>query len=55
MSVQSRPINTDEAQAEWLHQTLQALPPDRFHLVGLSIGAGPRSTSRCTDRSTSRR
>ncbi|WP_309246157.1 alpha/beta fold hydrolase [Verrucosispora sioxanthis] len=38
MSVQSRPINTDEAQAEWLHQTLQALPPDRFHLVGLSIG-----------------
>ncbi|MFY1574796.1 alpha/beta fold hydrolase [Verrucosispora sp. WMMD703] len=38
MSVQNRPIDSDEAQAEWLHQTLQALPPDEFHLVGLSIG-----------------
>ncbi|WBB56815.1 alpha/beta hydrolase [Verrucosispora sp. WMMD573] len=38
MSVQNRPIDSDAAQAEWLHQTLQALPPDRFHLVGLSIG-----------------
>ncbi|MBQ1027980.1 alpha/beta hydrolase [Micromonospora sp. C95] len=38
MSVQNRPIDNDEAQAEWLHQTLRALPPDEFHLVGLSIG-----------------
>lgn len=38
MSVQDRPIRDDEEQAEWLHQTLRALPPERFHLVGLSIG-----------------
>ncbi|GIJ40885.1 alpha/beta hydrolase [Micromonospora andamanensis] len=38
MSVQERPIGSDEEQAEWLHQTLRALPPDEFHLVGLSIG-----------------
>ncbi|WP_239095654.1 alpha/beta fold hydrolase [Micromonospora lutea] len=38
MSVQDRPIESDEEQAEWLHQTLRALPSDEFHLVGLSIG-----------------
>lgn len=38
MSVQDRPIRNDTEQAEWLHQTLGALPPERFHLVGLSIG-----------------
>ncbi|MFF5214602.1 alpha/beta fold hydrolase [Micromonospora sp. NPDC000442] len=38
MSVQACPIDSDEAQAEWLHQTLDALTPDKFHLVGLSIG-----------------
>lgn len=38
MSVQERPIEDDEDQASWLHQTLRALPEDGFHLVGLSIG-----------------
>lgn len=38
MSIQDRPINTHEQQAEWLHQTLAALPEDSFHIVGLSIG-----------------
>jgi pimeloyl-ACP methyl ester carboxylesterase len=38
MSVQEHPIEDDEDQALWLHQALQALPEDRFHLVGLSIG-----------------
>lgn len=38
MSIQSRPITSDADQAAWLHQTLDALPGDRFHLVGLSIG-----------------
>lgn len=38
MSVQERPINDDEDQALWLHQALQGLPEDGFHLVGLSIG-----------------
>jgi pimeloyl-ACP methyl ester carboxylesterase len=38
MSVQSRPITSDADQAGWLHQTLAALPEDRFHVVGLSIG-----------------
>ncbi|MBX7268604.1 alpha/beta hydrolase [Micromonospora sp. Llam7] len=37
-SVQERPIESDADQAEWLHQTLQALPAEKFHLVGLSIG-----------------
>lgn len=38
MSVQERAITDDADQARWLHQTLAALPEDRFHLVGLSIG-----------------
>ncbi|GAB3651941.1 alpha/beta fold hydrolase [Glycomyces tarimensis] len=38
MSVQDRPIENDDDQALWLHQTLQQLPEDRFHLVGMSIG-----------------
>ncbi|WP_341719252.1 alpha/beta hydrolase [Micromonospora sp. FIMYZ51] len=38
MSVQDRPIDSDADQAEWLHQTLRALPSEKFHLVGLSIG-----------------
>lgn len=38
MSVQARPIASDEDQAAWLHQTLKGLPEDEFHLVGLSIG-----------------
>ncbi|MEV0733742.1 alpha/beta hydrolase [Polymorphospora sp. NPDC050346] len=38
MSVQDRPISDDGDQARWLHQTLDGLPEDRFHLVGLSIG-----------------
>ncbi|HEU5129985.1 MAG TPA: alpha/beta hydrolase [Glycomyces sp.] len=38
MSVQERPITSDEEQAEWLSQTLAGLPEDEFHLVGLSIG-----------------
>ncbi len=38
MSVQERPITSDADQAAWLHQTLDALPEESFHLVGLSIG-----------------
>jgi pimeloyl-ACP methyl ester carboxylesterase len=38
LSVQSRPITSDADQAAWLHQSLEALPEDRFHVVGLSIG-----------------
>ncbi len=38
MSVQDRPIQDDQDQALWLHQTLEGLPEERFHLVGLSIG-----------------
>ncbi|WP_293695001.1 alpha/beta hydrolase [uncultured Agrococcus sp.] len=38
MSVQERPITSDEDQAEWLSQTLHELPSDAFHVVGLSIG-----------------
>ena len=38
MSVQERPITSDADQAAWLHQTLEGLPEDEFHLVGLSIG-----------------
>src|SRR5690606_27107642 len=38
MSVQQRPIEDDAQQAAWLHQTLDRLPEQRFHLVGLSIG-----------------
>ncbi|MFC4564126.1 alpha/beta fold hydrolase [Nocardiopsis mangrovi] len=38
MSVQDRPIQTDADQAAWLNETLRALPEDRVHLLGLSIG-----------------
>ncbi|MDV8024593.1 alpha/beta hydrolase [Rhodococcus sp. IEGM 1330] len=37
-SIQERPITNDEDQAAWLEQTLDALPTDKVHLVGLSIG-----------------
>jgi pimeloyl-ACP methyl ester carboxylesterase len=37
-SVQDRPITNDKDQAAWLHQTLDALPEQEFHLIGLSIG-----------------
>jgi pimeloyl-ACP methyl ester carboxylesterase len=38
MSVQSRPIESQEDQAEWFHQVLRLLPEPRVHLVGYSIG-----------------
>ncbi|WP_017597569.1 alpha/beta fold hydrolase [Nocardiopsis lucentensis] len=38
MSVQDRPIENDADQARWLHQALDGLPEDGFHVVGLSIG-----------------
>jgi pimeloyl-ACP methyl ester carboxylesterase len=38
MSIQSRPMTSDADQAAWLHQTLDALPEEAFHVVGLSIG-----------------
>ncbi|MCI2264947.1 alpha/beta fold hydrolase [Sediminivirga luteola] len=38
MSVQDRPISSDEDQAAWLRQVLEQLPEDGFHMVGLSIG-----------------
>ncbi|APX34642.1 alpha/beta hydrolase [Brachybacterium sp. P6-10-X1] len=37
-SIQDRPITSDADKAAWLHQALEALPEDRFHLLGLSIG-----------------
>ena len=38
MSIQSRPMTSEADQAAWLHQTLDALPEEVFHVVGLSIG-----------------
>ncbi|NDK30896.1 alpha/beta hydrolase [Nesterenkonia sp. Hz 6-5] len=38
MSVQERPISSDEDQAQWLHQVLETLPEEQFHVMGLSIG-----------------
>ncbi|PVD00164.1 alpha/beta hydrolase [Streptomyces sp. CS147] len=38
MSIQGRPISSDDDQAAWLNQVLEALPERTFHLVGLSIG-----------------
>lgn len=38
MSVQHKPISSDEDKAAWLDQTLAALPEERFTLLGLSIG-----------------
>ncbi|MDV6262922.1 alpha/beta fold hydrolase [Rhodococcoides yunnanense] len=37
-SIQERPITDDEDQAAWLEQTLDALPADKVHVIGLSIG-----------------
>ena len=37
-SIQDRPITDDADKARWLHEALAALPPHRFHVVGLSIG-----------------
>src|SRR5690606_12969112 len=38
MSVQRRPIMNGADQAAWLHEALQAMSEDEFHIVGLSIG-----------------
>ncbi|RZU14211.1 pimeloyl-ACP methyl ester carboxylesterase [Kribbella rubisoli] len=38
MSAQTKPISSDEDKAAWLDQTLEALPEQRFNLLGLSIG-----------------
>ncbi|GAB3698271.1 alpha/beta fold hydrolase [Saccharopolyspora tripterygii] len=38
MSVQEAPIETSADNAAWLDQTLAALPAEKFHLLGLSIG-----------------
>ncbi|GAA0607372.1 alpha/beta hydrolase [Kribbella sandramycini] len=38
MSIQNRPITTSEEKAAWIDQTLAALPGDKFHVLGLSIG-----------------
>jgi pimeloyl-ACP methyl ester carboxylesterase len=38
MSIQNRPITSDEDKAAWLDQTLAALPEQRFNLLGMSIG-----------------
>lgn len=38
MSVQERPIGDDADQAAWLHEALEGLPEEEFHLIGLSIG-----------------
>ena len=38
MSIQNRPITSDADQAAWLRQTLDALPEETFHVIGLSIG-----------------
>jgi pimeloyl-ACP methyl ester carboxylesterase len=38
MSVQTKPITSADDQARWLHQVLDALPEERFNIVGLSIG-----------------
>jgi pimeloyl-ACP methyl ester carboxylesterase len=38
MSVQQRPVDTPRDHAQWLHETLLALPEPQVHLVGLSIG-----------------
>ncbi len=38
MSVQSRPITTQEEQAQWLHEVISELRLERVHIVGVSIG-----------------
>ncbi|GAB2602921.1 alpha/beta fold hydrolase [Pseudactinotalea suaedae] len=38
MSVQERPIVDAADQAMWLHQAIEQLPEDRFHVIGLSVG-----------------
>jgi pimeloyl-ACP methyl ester carboxylesterase len=37
-SVQDRPVEDDDDQAAWLHETLAALPEPEVHLLGMSIG-----------------
>lgn len=38
LSIQQRPIDSSADHAQWLHEVLLALPEERIHLVGLSIG-----------------
>lgn len=38
LSVQQRPIGSPRDHAQWLHDTVRALPEPQVHLVGLSIG-----------------
>ncbi|TDD43978.1 alpha/beta hydrolase [Kribbella antibiotica] len=38
LSIQNRPITSDDDKAAWLDQTLAALPGGKFHVVGMSIG-----------------
>lgn len=38
LSIQQRPIETPRDHAQWLHEVLLALPEQRIHLLGLSIG-----------------
>jgi pimeloyl-ACP methyl ester carboxylesterase len=38
LSIQQRPIRTDDDHAKWLHEVLKALPEPRIHLFGLSFG-----------------
>lgn len=38
LSVQTRPITGDDDHAVWLDEVIAALPVDRVHLVGLSVG-----------------
>lgn len=38
LSVQDRPISSDDDIATWLDQVLAALPEESFHLLGLSVG-----------------
>jgi pimeloyl-ACP methyl ester carboxylesterase len=37
-SAQSAPVTTRQQQAEWLGETLEQLPEEKFHMVGISIG-----------------
>ncbi|MGD7788932.1 alpha/beta fold hydrolase [Propionibacteriaceae bacterium Y1700] len=37
-SIQERPVTNAADQAAWLDQALAQLPPDQFHVLGLSIG-----------------
>ena len=37
-SIQDRPIDDQQDQANWLHQVIEQLPEPQVHLVGLSFG-----------------